>query len=227
MIEFEKMTPLIHQTAIISPEAQLGRNVSVGPFSVIEGGVIIGDNVSIAAHCHIGIEPFDFRIKGDGIKVRKKSKLRVVIQDDVEIGSNVFIQKGTSQDTLISRFVTINNSVNIGHDVEIGEGTSIGFNCSVSGYSKIGIFNDLSPGVVVSNRVTLGKYCQVGIGSLVLHNFPDNQQILGQPAEEIVKYKSQRRAIKEKILGEYKPNRVASSRNNLVRLLKRLVRRVL
>ncbi|MEK9569640.1 MAG: hypothetical protein VW058_01620 [Flavobacteriaceae bacterium] len=221
------MTQLIHHTAIISREAQLGRNVSVGPFSVIEGGVIVGDNVSIAAHCHIGIEPFDFRTRGDGSKVRKKSKLRVVIQNGVEIGSNVFIQKGTSQDTLISRFVTINNSVNIGHDVEIGEGTNIGFNCSVSGYTKIGMFSDLSPGVVVSNRVTLGNYCQVGIGSLVLHNYSDHQQILGHPAEDIVKYKSQRRAIKEKILGEYKPNRVASSRNNLTRLLKRFVRRVL
>jgi len=148
----------IHKSAIIgngTAIGEIGNNVRIFHNTVILDNVEIGDNtlifqnVSIRENCKIGkriiihansvvgSDGFGY-IKNEGRYVKVPQIGNVVIEDDVEIGSNVSIDRAALGSTLIKRGVKIDNLVQVAHNVEIGEDTAISGQSGISGSTRIG-----------------------------------------------------------------------------------------
>ena len=128
----------------IFPNAVIGENVSIGNNVTIHAGVIIysdcilANNITIHSGSIIGSDGFGFAPNADG-SYQKISQLgNVIIEDDVEIGSNTTIDRATIGSTIIKKGVKIDNLIQIAHNVEIGENTVIAAQVGISGSTKIG-----------------------------------------------------------------------------------------
>jgi UDP-3-O-[3-hydroxymyristoyl] glucosamine N-acyltransferase len=128
----------------IFPGAVIGENVKIGNNVTIHAGVIIysdcvlGDNVTIHSGSIIGSDGFGFAPKADGTYQKIPQLGNVIIEDDVEIGSNTTIDRATIGSTIIKKGVKIDNLIQIAHNVEIGENTVIAAQVGISGSTKIG-----------------------------------------------------------------------------------------
>jgi UDP-3-O-[3-hydroxymyristoyl] glucosamine N-acyltransferase len=128
----------------IFPNAVLGENVIIGNNVTIHAGVIIysdcvlGNNITIHAGSIIGSDGFGFAPKEDGSYQKIPQLGNVIIEDDVEIGSNTTIDRATIGSTIIKKGVKIDNLIQIAHNVEIGENTVIAAQVGISGSTKIG-----------------------------------------------------------------------------------------
>lgn len=147
-VKFTPQTEPIHSHAvigentIIQPNVFIGENVTIGANCIIHANVsiyadtIIGDNVVIHSGCVIGADAFYFQKRENGWK-KLYSCGRTVISDDVEIGSNVSIDKGVSGDTFIGKGAKFDNLVQVGHDTHIGNYCLIGSQSAIAGCTFI------------------------------------------------------------------------------------------
>ena len=142
--------------AILAMNVELGEHVFIGANSVIEkdtkidesswvsSGVIIheGTEIGLRAIIHpgvvIGADGFGFSETKDSTWVKIPQMGRVVIGDDVEVGANTTIDRGTLSDTVIGDGVKLDNLIQIGHNVIIGEHTAIVAQTGISGSTEIG-----------------------------------------------------------------------------------------
>ena len=128
----------------IFPNAVIGENVSIGNNVTVHAGVIIysdcvlGNNITIHAGSIIGSDGFGFAPNADGSYQKIPQLGNVIIEDDVEIGSNTTIDRATIGSTIIKKGVKIDNLIQIAHNVEIGENTVIAAQVGISGSTKIG-----------------------------------------------------------------------------------------
>ena len=159
---FQSLSGLISDSAeiaegtVIQPNAVIGNNVKIGKNCLIQSNVTIGDNciignnVIIHSGTVLGGDAFYYKKRADGFD-KLLSGGRVVVEDDVEIGTNNSIDRGVTGDTIIGRGSKLDNLIQIGHDTVIGK------NCLLA--SQIGIAGC----VVVEDDVTI--WGQVGIRS--------------------------------------------------------------
>ena len=128
----------------IFPNVVIGENVSIGNNVTIHAGVIIysdsvlGNNITIHAGSIIGSDGFGFAPNADGSYQKIPQLGNVIMEDDVEIGSNTTIDRATIGSTIIKKGVKIDNLIQIAHNVEIGENTVIAAQVGISGSTKIG-----------------------------------------------------------------------------------------
>jgi UDP-3-O-[3-hydroxymyristoyl] glucosamine N-acyltransferase len=139
----------------IHPQVYLGKNVRIGDNTVLHPGVkiyhgcVIGANVTIHAGSVIGGDGFGFAPQPDGSFKKVPQIGNVLIEDGVEIGANVTIDRATIGSTLIRKGAKLDNLIQIAHNVDIGNDTVIAAQAGISGSTKIG------------NRVMIGG--QAGI----------------------------------------------------------------
>lgn len=198
----KKSTPEIHPTAFISNSAIIGNNVSIGPFSYI-GNCTIGDNSIIGSNCSIkdevkigknvfvdsgtviGSEGFGY-IKNEFDEFEKFPHISgVIIEDNVEIGSNSSIDRGALKPTVISSGVKIDNLVHIAHNVFIGKNSAVIANSMIAGSTIIGENCWIAPSSSILEHLKIGNNVTVGVGAVVTKNIPDNEVWTGSPARPI------------------------------------------
>ena len=198
--------PQVHSSAIISasaniavscyigPHVVIGENVKIGENTFIHSNssiydnVKIGNNVTIDAGCVIGAAGFGF-VRDDvtGEPTMFPQLGSVVIEDDVEIGANVCIDRGALQDTIIRKGVKIDNLVQIAHNVEIGKYTYIIASTIIAGSVKIGERCWIAPSKII-NKINIGDDTFIGFGSVVLKSVPANTTLMGYPAKDTEKF---------------------------------------
>jgi UDP-3-O-[3-hydroxymyristoyl] glucosamine N-acyltransferase len=128
----------------IFPQVFLGENVQLGNNVTLHSGVkiykdcIIGNHVTIHAGSVIGADGFGFAPQADGSFKKVPQLGNVVIEDNVEIGANTTIDRGTIGSTIIKKGVKLDNLIQIAHNVEIGENTVLAAQVGISGSTKIG-----------------------------------------------------------------------------------------
>jgi UDP-3-O-[3-hydroxymyristoyl] glucosamine N-acyltransferase len=195
-----------HSTGI-SPHAivksnTIGRNVSIGPFSYVGENVTIGDNTTISGGVHIHPDVSIGRevtidscavigTDGFGFERNEKKQLekfphigRVIIEDNVEVGANVCIDKGTIEDTVVGFGSKIDNLVHIAHNVRIGA------NCMIVAQSLLGGSCILEDNVFVGagstvrdGGILIGHDAFIGMGAVVTKNVSHNTTVVGVPAK--------------------------------------------
>jgi len=108
---------------------------------------------------------------------------RVIIQDDVEIGANTTVDRGTMADTIIGEGTKIDNLVQIAHNVRIGRHCAIAAQCGLSGSVTLGDFVMLGGSVGIVDHVTVGTGAQLAARSGVMHDIPAGERWGGAPAQ--------------------------------------------
>lgn len=172
----------------------IGRDVAVGndclfyPGVRIMDGCKIGNNAIIHSSTVIGSDGFGFAESDKGLK-KVKQVGWVEIEDDVEIGSNTSIDRGTLGATRIGKGTKIDNLVQIAHNVQIGQNCIIVSQVGISGSTKIGNGVMLAGQVGLVGHIELGDGVLVGAQSGVAKSVPAGKTIFGSPALEIMETK--------------------------------------
>ena len=141
--------------AVVGPGVRIGRNGAIGATATIAAS-LIGDRVIIHPGAHIGQDGFGFALGARGhLKVPQIG--RVIIQDDVEIGAGVTIDRGANRDTVIGEGAKIDNLVQIGHNVVVGRHAVLVSQSGVSGSSVIGDFAALGGQAGIAGHLKIGR----------------------------------------------------------------------
>lgn len=164
----------IHHTAMVAPEAKIGKNVEIGPYSVIEDNVVVGDGCFIDAHVKIarhtvlgpgcrvyfgaliGEEPQDHRFK-PGTIAYTEIGARTTLREYVTIHRSPFEQGRTQvgSDTLLMAFV------HVGHDAMVGNRVTVANHTAISGHVTI------EDGAVLSGYILIHQFCRIGCLAMV------------------------------------------------------------
>jgi len=202
--------PALHPSAVIATNAQIGANTRIGagcvigkdvtigqdcvlhPRVVVYPGVTIGNRVIIHAGAVIGADGFGY-VK-DGERYLPFPQVgRVVIEDDVEIGANTTVDRGSLETTIIRRGVKIDNLVQIAHNVEIGEHSVIAAQTGISGSSKIGPHSIIGGQVGIGESARLDAHTILGGQAGVLNNkhVHGGEVLWGTPARPLKEFLEQ------------------------------------
>jgi UDP-3-O-[3-hydroxymyristoyl] glucosamine N-acyltransferase len=182
---------LAHVT--IGADAVVGCNCLLHPGVRIGDRVVVGDRAILQHNASLGADGFSYaapepndlvpdRQNGTVVFPRINSLGTVIIGDDVEIGANSAVDRGTLAATRIGRNTKIDNLVQIGHNVVIGENCLICGMVGISGSAQIGDRVVLAGGVGVADHVTIGSGAIIGAGSGVGRHVPAKAVMLGYPA---------------------------------------------
>lgn len=172
---------VIAPNAVVGRGCQIGRDSYVGPGASVQYA-LIGNRVVIHGGARIGQDGFGF-VSGAKGPERIPQIGRVVIQDDVEIGSNTTVDRGAMADTVIGEGTKIDNLVQIAHNVRIGRGCVIAGHCGISGSVTLGDFVMLGGRVGIADHITVGDRVQVAASSGLMYDIPAGERWAGMPAQ--------------------------------------------
>ncbi|MET3774932.1 UDP-3-O-[3-hydroxymyristoyl] glucosamine N-acyltransferase [Rhizobium alvei] len=197
----------LEENVTIEPLAVIGDGASIGAGTTIGAGSVIGQNVKIGRDCSIaaGVTIICAYL-GNGVIIHNGARIgqdgfgyapgprgmdkivqigRVIIQDNVEIGANTTIDRGTMDDTVIGEGTKIDNQVQIAHNVRVGRHTAIVSQVGIAGSTKIGDGVQIGGGTGVNGHITVGDGVQIAAMSGVIASVPRGEKYGGIPARPI------------------------------------------
>jgi UDP-3-O-[3-hydroxymyristoyl] glucosamine N-acyltransferase len=170
----------------VGQKSTIGDDTKIYPNVSIYDGVKIGKRVIIHAGSVIGSDGFGFTPYPQGtlpqsghFKIPQVGG--VIIEDDVELGANVTVDRATLGNTVIGCGTKVDNQVQIGHNVTIGPHTLLVAQVGISGSVTIGHHVILAGQVGVSDHVQIGNNVVVGARSVVTNTIKDNDKVIGFP----------------------------------------------
>jgi UDP-3-O-[3-hydroxymyristoyl] glucosamine N-acyltransferase len=175
---------------VIGAGCWIGENCRIHPRVTIYSGMRIGHRVEIHAGAVIGADGFGYAF-GEGRYWKFPQAGIVEIGDDVEIGANATIDRGSLDDTRIAEGVKLDNLVHVGHNVQIGAHTVVAAQTGVSGSSVLGHHVVVGGQVGIADHCTLEDGCIAGAqaGIPTGKTIRSGQTVWGTPAREIGKFK--------------------------------------
>lgn len=179
---------IIHKSSYVGPNVQIGPNVSIGRNSIIHGNcclyrnIKIGNNVIINGCTVLGSDGFGYNRDRKGLPIQFPHLGRIIIKDNVEIGSNSSIDLGALGDTVIEKNSKIDNLVHIGHNVRIGKSVLIAAGTVIGGSTIIENNINIWLGVRIKDGIKIDNNAEVGMGSVVINNIGKGKKVFGNPA---------------------------------------------
>ncbi len=178
----------------VYPHVYIGKNVKIGKNCVLYSGVriydycVIGDNCIVHSNTVIGADGFGFQPTKDGFK--KIPQLgNVVLEDDVEIGSNCSIDRGTIGSTRIGKGTKIDNLIQIAHNVQIGQHNVIAAQAGIAGSTVIGDWNQIGGQAGIVGHINIGNQVKIQAQSGVNSSAKDGEILYGSPAISASEYR--------------------------------------
>jgi UDP-3-O-[3-hydroxymyristoyl] glucosamine N-acyltransferase len=196
----------VDPSAHIGPGCVLGENVRIGPRTVLAGGnhigvdcqlggdgylfpnvvlyakTMVGNRVRIHSGTVIGSDGFGYVLEG-GVHFKVPQIGHVIVHDDVEIGANVTVDRGTLGPTVIGKGTKIDNLVQIAHNVIIGENCLVVSQAGIAGSTKLGNYVTLAGQVGLTGHLKIGNRVTIAAQSGVMHDIADGQKWFGSPAQ--------------------------------------------
>ena len=203
----------VDESATIDPEAEVGPGAVVGPKAsigartVVGANTVIGAGVSVGADCRIGaLVSISHAVLGDRVNLLPGVRIgqegfgfaqtdrgfltvpqlgRVVIEDDVEIGANTTIDRGSTQDTVVGAGSRIDNLVQIAHNVRLGRCCVIVAQAGIAGSTTLEDFVTVAAQVGLTGHINIGKGARIGAQAGVMNNVSAGANVVGSPAEPV------------------------------------------
>jgi UDP-3-O-[3-hydroxymyristoyl] glucosamine N-acyltransferase len=173
---------VIYNQVFIGHDVIIGNGVTLYPGVKIYAGCNIGDHVTIHANTVIGSDGFGF-VMEEG-RFKKIPQLgNVVIESNVEIGSNCTVDRATMGSTIIRQGCKLDNLIQIAHNVEIGENTVIASQVGIAGSAKVGARCMIGGQVGISGHIHIPDGTQIQAQSGIMSSKDEpNQKLFGSPA---------------------------------------------
>ncbi|MBK9293232.1 MAG: UDP-3-O-(3-hydroxymyristoyl)glucosamine N-acyltransferase [Oligoflexia bacterium] len=185
---------VVDEGVILQATSFVGEGAKIGKGSIIYAGAKIyhycevGQDCIIHSGAVIGSDGFGFIQDENKNQVKIPQVGKVILGDQVEIGANTTIDRGTFEDTVIGFGVKIDNLVQIGHNCRIGDNTIICAHGGISGNTIIGKNCLLSGKVGTKGHLEIGDNVQIGGQSGISKDIPSNKVVKGYPAVELKEY---------------------------------------
>ncbi|MBN1903060.1 UDP-3-O-(3-hydroxymyristoyl)glucosamine N-acyltransferase [Candidatus Sumerlaeota bacterium] len=185
----------IGEHSVIGALCYIGKNVSIGNHCLIHPHVTIlkeseiGNRVILSSGVVIGSDGFKYELI-DGVPAKIPQVGKVVLEDDVEIGSNTCIDKASLTETRIHRGTKLDNLIQIAHNVEIGSYCMIAAQTGVAGSVKIGNGCIMGGQVGIKDNIAIGDGVMIGAKSGIMNNTPSGSKFFGyiaMPGHEALK----------------------------------------
>ena len=170
----------IGSNTIIESNVNIGKNCVVGSSVIIKNSLIF-NNVYVQDGSKIGVKGFGF-IPNSNKNIRTPHIGKVILEDNVEVGANSTIDRGSLSDTVIGKNTFIDNQVHIAHNVQIGKNCMIAGQVGFAGSTTIGDNVVIGGQAGISGHLKIGNNVKIGGGSGVINDIPDNYQVMGYPA---------------------------------------------
>lgn len=204
--------------SVIETGAEIGPGCWIGACAVVGSGVTIGRDCRIGAHAslsyallgarvyvypgaRIGQEGFGFASIKDGF-ISVPQLGRVILEDDVEVGANTTIDRGSSRDTVIGAGSRIDNLVQIGHNVILGRCCVIVAQVGISGSTVLEDFVRVGGQAAMAGHVRIGQGAEIGAQAGVMSDIAPGAKVLGSPAQPIKDFFRQIAKLKKMAKGE-------------------------
>jgi len=175
------------------PQVYIGDNTEIGDNTILYPGVkvyhdcVIGSECIIHSGTVVGSDGFGFAPQ-EGAGFKKIPHLgNVIIEDNVELGSNVSIDRATMGSTIIRKGVKLDNLIQIAHNVEVGEHTVIAGQMGIAGSGKIGARCMIGGQVAINGHISIADDTKIGPQSAVANTVKEPGQILlGTPVMKLI-----------------------------------------
>jgi UDP-3-O-[3-hydroxymyristoyl] glucosamine N-acyltransferase len=204
--------------SVIEAGAEIGASCRIGPCAVIGSGVIVGRDCRIGAHAslghallgarvyvypgaRIGQEGFGFASTTDGF-LSVPQLGRVILEDDVEVGANSTIDRGSSRDTVIGAGSRLDNLVQIGHNVVLGRCCVIVAQVGISGSTVLEDFVRVGGQAAMAGHLRIGQGAEIGAQAGVISGVDAGAKVLGSPAQPKRDFFRQIAMLKRMVKGE-------------------------
>jgi UDP-3-O-[3-hydroxymyristoyl] glucosamine N-acyltransferase len=176
---------VLYPGCFIGAQVKIGEECVLFPRVTVYEQTEIGNRVRLHAGVVLGADGFGYAPVREGNQVMNHQKIyhlgHVVMGDDVEVGANSCIDRGTISNTVVEKKAKIDDLVMIGHNVQIGEGAIVCGKVGIAGSAVIGKFAYLGGLAGISNRVHVGDRASVGGCSLVAKDVPPGETVAGNP----------------------------------------------
>lgn len=175
----------IFPNVVIGENVKIGNNVMLHPGVVIYADCILGNNITIHSGAIIGSDGFGFAPTADGSYQKVPQLGNVIIEDNVEIGSNTTIDRATIGSTIIRKGVKLDNLIQVAHNVEVGENTVIAAQVGLSGSTKVGKGVMMGGQAGTAGHLSIADGVKVAARSGITKTISNaNSTITGFPAAE-------------------------------------------
>lgn len=172
----------IEPGCIIGPDVQIGKNAKILAGTIIRHSTI-GNNFLANEYAVIGANGFTMAEDEDGNKLRIPTLGRVVIGNNVEVGTHDNISCGSGGDTVIEDYVKIDALVHLGHDVRLQKNVEITAGGIIGGFDNLGEYSYVGINAVLRNRINVGEKAIIGMGSTVTKSVDAGITVAGNPAK--------------------------------------------
>jgi UDP-3-O-[3-hydroxymyristoyl] glucosamine N-acyltransferase len=185
---------LLGQTTVYGG-AHIGEDCLIHTGCQVREHCVLGNRVLLQNGVIVGAEGFGFAPLPEGGSLKIPQAGRVVIEDDVEIGANCCLDRGTMGDTIIRHGARLDNLIQIAHNVEVGPGTLIAAQSGVAGSTRLGADCRIGGATAINGHIRIGDRVQIGGGSGVTGSVPDDRIYAGFPARPHREFLQQQAAL--------------------------------
>jgi UDP-3-O-[3-hydroxymyristoyl] glucosamine N-acyltransferase len=161
--------------------ARIGAGSRLHPQVVLYPNVALGERVILHAGVRLGVDGFGYVL--DGHRHRKVPQVgRCLIEDDVEIGANTCIDRGSIGDTVVERGSKLDNLVHLAHNVRVGSMSLLAAMVGIAGSSRVGRGVAMGGQVGISGHLEIGDGARLGAQSGIIGDVPAGETVSGYPA---------------------------------------------
>ena len=194
----------------VAAGAVVGEGVTIGARTRLEAGAVAGAGVVVGADCVIGAgASLAVCYLGDRVRVHTGARIgqrgfgfdssafpytdvpqlgRVIVEDDVEIGANTTIDRGSASDTVIGAGSRLDNLVQIGHNVRLGRGCILVAQSGIAGSTVLADHVVVAGQAGVAGHLYLGEGAQIGAGAGVIRDVAPGERVAGYPAMPVKEF---------------------------------------
>jgi UDP-3-O-[3-hydroxymyristoyl] glucosamine N-acyltransferase len=160
----------------------IGSNCLIFAGARLYHDTIVGNDTTIHSGVVIGSDGFGFAPKEGGGYIKVSQIGNVIIEDNVEIGSNTTIDRATIGSTIIRQGVKLDNLIMIAHNCEIGENTVIAAQTGISGSTKVGKNCMIGGQAGLAGHIKIGDNVKIQAQAGIPSDIKDNEVVMGSPA---------------------------------------------
>ncbi|MFT8247161.1 UDP-3-O-(3-hydroxymyristoyl)glucosamine N-acyltransferase [Roseomonas sp. BN140053] len=201
--------------SVVEAAAEIGAGCRIGSFVAIGAGVVLGPHCRIGAHtslshailgarvyvypgARIGQEGFSFAATKTGF-LSVPHLGRVVLEDDVEVGANTTIDRGSTGDTVVGAGSRLDNLVQIAHNVRLGRCCVVVAQVGIAGSTVLEDFVQIGGQAGIAGHLRVGRGARIGAGAGVMSDVPIGVAVVGSPAQPRLEFFRQVAALKRMI----------------------------